>query len=113
MNADGGVANMSTNRVRFGASALAIAGVLFVLYPALRPFSDEKSLQGARAFASSAWLVAHVSAMVAFVLLALGLLGLHILLRETSVERLAFLALVLSWIGIGLTLPFYGGGGVG
>jgi hypothetical protein len=40
-----------------------LAGILFVLYSALRPFSDEMSLQGARAFASSQWVVAHVLAI--------------------------------------------------
>lgn len=59
---------MPSVRVRFGALALAVAGVLFVLYPAIRPYSDETSLQGAAAFASSAWIVAHVLAMLGFVL---------------------------------------------
>jgi hypothetical protein len=100
----------STNasRVRLGAVSLAVSGILFVLYPVLRPFSDESSLQGAEAFASTAWILAHLLAVVGFILLALGLLGLHIALQNTAIERLAFLALVLSWIGVGLTLPYYG-----
>ncbi len=97
------------SRVRLGAVSLAVAGLLFVLYPAIRPFSDETSLQGARAFASTAWLVAHMLAMVGFTLVALGLLALHIALQETAAERLAFRALVVSMLGVGLTLPFYGG----
>ena len=104
----------STNasRVRLFAVSLAVAGILFVLYPLLRPFSDESSLQGAQAFASTAWIVAHLLAVVGFILLALGLLGLHLALQQSAVERLAFLALVLSWIGVGLTLPYYGRRGV-
>jgi hypothetical protein len=82
---------------------------LFVLYPAIRPFSDEASLQGAEAFASTAWILAHVLAILGFILLTLGLFSLYISLQQTSAERLAFLALILSWIGVGLTLPFYGG----
>jgi len=82
--------------------------IFFVLYPAIRPFSDESSLQGAEAFASFSWVLAHSLAMVAFVLLALGLLGLYIRLQETTVERRAIQALVLSWIGVGLTLSYYG-----
>lgn len=97
------------SRVRLGAVSLAVAGLLLVLYPAIRPFSDEASLQGAAAFASNAWIVAHMLAMVGFTLLALGLLGLYIVLQERAVERLAFWALVVSVLGIGLTLPFYGG----
>jgi hypothetical protein len=94
--------------VRLGALAFAATGVLFVLYPAIRPFSDEVALQGAEAFASTAWLVSHILAIVGFLLVALGLLALHLALQETTVERLATWGLVLSWIGVGLTLPFYG-----
>ena len=94
----------STNvlRIRLGAISLALSGIFFVLYPAIRPFSDESSLQGAEAFASFSWV------LVAFVLLALGLLGLYIRLQETNVERRTIRALVLIWIGVGLTLPYYG-----
>ncbi len=83
--------------------------MLFVLYPAIRPFSDETSVQGAAAFASTAWILAHMLAMVGFTLLTVGLLGLHSALEDGPVERLAFRALVVGLIGIGLTLPFYGG----
>ncbi|MBB4365004.1 hypothetical protein GGD65_006068 [Bradyrhizobium sp. CIR18] len=48
-------------------------------------------------------------AIVAFTLLPLGLLGLQCSLRGTSAERLIFPAIVLSVIGTGFTLPFYGG----
>ncbi len=67
--------------------AFVASGVLFALYPLIRPFSDETSLQGARAFASASWLVAHSLAMAAFLLLGLGLLGLYTLLRDSAVER--------------------------
>jgi hypothetical protein len=100
---------MKATRVRLGALSLAVSGILFVLYPAIRPFSDETSLQGAQAFASTAWIVAHMLAMVAFTLLELGLLGLFLALQESVVDGLAFWALVVSVLGVGLTLPFYGG----
>ena len=99
-----------TNALNYlSASSLVISGILFVLYPALRPFSDETSLEGAAAFASTEWLVAHMLAIVAFTLLALGLLGLHNSLHSTAENSLAFWALMLCLLGIGLTLPFYGG----
>jgi len=88
--------------------SLALSGILFLLYPALRPFSNEASLQGAEAFASPFWVLAHMLAVVGFILLALGLLGLHSALQNTTVERLMFVALVLTWIGVGFTLPYYG-----
>jgi len=98
-----------TSRIRICSTALAIAGILFVLYPALRPFSDEVSLQGAAAFASSNWLLAHMLAMVALTLLPFGMLGLFLSLQGTLVESLGYWALVLAMVGVGLTLPFYGG----
>lgn len=100
---------MFANRIRFSAGALVISGVLFLIYPALRPFSDESSQLGAAAFGSGAWLAAHMLAIVAFTLLPLGLLGLQHSLLGTSAERLIFVAVVLSIIGTGFTLPFYGG----
>lgn len=95
-------------RVRFGALATAVAGILFVLYPAIRPFSDETSLQGAKAFASTAWILAHTLAILGFILLIWGIFNLYTLLRGTVAERSMFWGLGLSWLGVGLTLPFYG-----
>lgn len=89
-------------------AALALAGVLFVAYPAIRPFSDERSLAGATAFASTSWLVAHSLAIVGFVLLALGLFGVAQQLQGSAAGRLATRAAVVAGAGIGLTLPFYG-----
>ncbi len=98
----------STLWTRPAALSFAIAGVCFLLYPAIRPFSDEASIQGAEAFASSSWLLAHSLAMVGFILLILGLLGLHDQLRETTAGSLGITALVVTWIGVGFTLPYYG-----
>jgi hypothetical protein len=94
--------------VRLGAAAFAVTGVLFVLYPATRPYSDEKTLDAARAFASSAWVAAHLFAVVGFILLTLGLLALRLTLAGTPGQRLASTALVLTWVGVGLVLPYYG-----
>jgi hypothetical protein len=108
----------TASRVRLGAVSLVVAGILFVLYPAIRPFSDEAfsrapsdetSLQAATAFASPAWVLAHMLGMLGFTLIGLGLLGLYFALRETAVERLALRTVVVSWLGICLTLPYYGG----
>ena len=51
--------SITTARARLGALALAVAGVCFAIYPALRPYSDEVTLAGARAFASNAWFASH------------------------------------------------------
>jgi hypothetical protein len=96
-------------RSRMGAISLAISGILFVLYPAIRPFSSEKGLDGAAAFGSSHWIVAHMLAMVGFTLLVLGLVGWHSALQSSPIEGSAFRAFVVTLAAIGLTLPFYGG----
>lgn len=95
-------------RVRVAAGALAVAGFLFVLYPALRPYTDETTLDGARAFASTAWVASHVMGMIGFIGLAVGLLGVHLARPDGRTSRRSFWALLLTWIGAGLTLTYYG-----
>jgi hypothetical protein len=99
---------LAAGRVRLGALSLAITGVLFLLYPLMRPYADEKSMQGAEAMASPAWVAAHLFGAVGFILLALGLLGLRVALRGTAAEPLASRAVVVTWIGAGLTLLYFG-----
>jgi len=90
------------SRTRLGASALATAGILFLLYPAIRPWHDESTLEGAKAsMGSGAWVASHLFAMLGFILVPLGVLALRKL-------RPGFTAIVLLWIGAGLTLPYYG-----
>ena len=99
----------SRTRTRWGAIALAVAGVLFVLYPAVRPWQDESTVAGAiKAMSSGAWVAAHLFAMVGFILVALGLLAVWTAVSRTRAERLGFAAVVTAWIGVGLTLPYYG-----
>src|SRR5919201_5714946 len=102
---------MSTSRTRSrsGALALAVAGVLFVLYPAVRPWQDESTVEGAtKAMSSSAWVAAHLFAMIGFILVALGLLAVWNAVSRTPAERLALAAVVTAWVGVGLVLPYYG-----
>ncbi|MEU7910176.1 hypothetical protein [Microbispora bryophytorum] len=95
-------------RARLTGLSFLGAGILFVLYPVVRPYSDETSLSGASAMASPAWMAAHLFAVAGFVLLALGVLGLHLLLDPVLDRPLALRAAVVAWIGAGLTLPYYG-----
>ena len=92
---------------RLASLALVGSGVCFVLYPALRPFSDETTLAGARAFGSSRWVVAHSLGIGAFTLLAVGVLGAYLRFVPTA-ERRSRWALFLTVVGAGLTLPYYG-----
>jgi hypothetical protein len=76
---------------------LAVAGLLFLLYPALRPWEDETTTQGAAAaMGSGAWVASHLFAMIGFILVAIALLEIH---RTAAIT---------FWVGAGLTLPYYG-----
>ncbi|WP_163543742.1 hypothetical protein [Occultella kanbiaonis] len=86
----------------FTRAALAVAGVLFVLYPAVRPWTDETTLAGAAAFASQQWVAAHTMGMVAFMLLAAALL-----VRALETGR-ARTAATFDAVGTALVLPYYG-----
>lgn len=91
-------------RARLGALALAVAGILFLLYPLVRPWADETTMDGARAMASAAWIASHLFAMVGFILTSLGLLALHLVVDR----RFTLPAVVVTWLGAGLTLSYYG-----
>lgn len=90
------------------AAYLVIAGVFFVLFPVVRPFFDESSIQGAQEFASDQWVIAHSLGIGGFILLSLGFLGLYLHLRGTRIELWALRGFVLCLVGTGLTLPFFG-----
>lgn len=97
------------SRNQLGAVALAAAGVLFVLYPVVRPWHDESTVSGATtSMSSAAWVAAHFFAMLGFILLPLGLLALRDVLGGTRSATLALTAAIVTWIGAGLTLPYYG-----
>lgn len=87
---------------RGGQAALLLAAALFVLYPAVRPYGDAEPATAAAAFASGAWLLAHLSAVAGFILLPLGLRAV------IGRGRLASTAFVVTWFGVGLVLPYYG-----
>lgn len=88
---------------RLAAASLGLAGLLFLLYPAVRPWHDESTVDGAVAsLGSSAWVAAHLFAMLGFVLVAIALPALR------PAGSLASIAAVVFGIGAGLTLPYYG-----
>ncbi|WP_326556173.1 hypothetical protein [Micromonospora sp. NBC_01796] len=102
---------MSTpdTRIRLGALAAAVAALMFLLYPAVRPWTDETTVAGAtEAMSSGRWVASHLFAMIGFILLPLALLAVRSLVARTPGEALAAAGVVTTWIGAGLTLPYYG-----
>ncbi|MFC4007047.1 hypothetical protein ACFOY2_07445 [Nonomuraea purpurea] len=85
--------------LRLTSAAFAAGGVLFFIYPAIRPSGDD-----AAAIASTAWVAGHAAAMLGFVLIGLAVLGLHQVLGDRTSLRAA----AVTWAGAGLTLPYYG-----
>jgi len=82
-------------------NAFVLAGVLFLLYPVLRPWTDETTTSGAHeAMSSDAWVWAHFVAMLGFILVPLALLGLR--------HVVGLVPAAVMWVGAGLTLPYYG-----
>src|SRR5262249_59527710 len=83
----GGVA-MNAARVRLGALALGLSALLLTAFPLVRPFFPLVPLSPLETLAlaspsivSARWVVAHLLAMVAFVLLPFGMLALYAFLR--------------------------------
>jgi hypothetical protein len=98
----------TSHRHTLTAAAFALAGVGLIAYPALRPYSDETTLAGADAMSSTAWVLAHTIAMLAFLALTVAVWTL----RSTALDlrqRPAAVAGVLTWLGVSLVLPYYGG----
>lgn len=77
---------------------LVTTGILFALYPILRPYSVEVGEAGADAFASPLWIAAHVAAMCGFVTLTL-------FVRHA---RAGTLVETVTSLGVALILPHYG-----
>ncbi|MEU5725332.1 hypothetical protein ABZ783_26410 [Micromonospora sp. NPDC047738] len=97
------------SRIRVGAAAFAAAAVMFVLYPALRPWHDESTAAGAlAAMSAGTWVPAHTFAMIGFILVPLGLLALAQAVAGTRAGRTAVTAFVTGAVGAGLVLPYYG-----
>jgi hypothetical protein len=85
-----------------------VAGLAFVLYPALRPYGDERSLAGLAALGSTRWLVAHLLGMLGFALLPVALAALAAS-APTGRSRLTQPARSLAYAGAVCVLPYYGG----
>ncbi|MFD6164541.1 hypothetical protein ACFWFR_05090 [Oerskovia sp. NPDC060287] len=90
-------------RPRTGAVLLAVAGVLFLAFPLLRPWvpEDVATPELATAFASGRWIAAHLCGAAGFLLLPAVLLALREKLVGTRGQAPASGAVVTSWLGAG------------
>ncbi|MET4048904.1 MULTISPECIES: hypothetical protein [unclassified Rhodococcus (in: high G+C Gram-positive bacteria)] len=91
-----------------GSALWTFTGVMFLVYPVFRPYSSEVGLEGAEAFGETGWVIAHVCAMLGFITIALALRNLEYVVGATAANSMARTAVVLTWIGVGLTLAYYG-----
>lgn len=98
----------TTLRAWGGPAALAAAGVLFLVYPALRPAGDAAPDTTGAAFADWRWPIAHLAGILGFALVTAGLLALRDRLDGTPARRLAGVALGTWAAGTALVLPYYG-----
>ncbi len=105
----------SPTRVRFGAFALGLSALLLTAFPVVRPFfpldprlPDQTLTVASPAITSAPWVVSHLIAMLAFVLLLYGMLTVYARLPNGNVEPRALRAMVLSLAGITLIMPMLG-----
>jgi hypothetical protein len=93
----------------FGVITLTLSGLLLFLYPVVRPWHDESTVEGAlTSMSSDAWVAAHLFAVFALILMPLGTLALWDLSAGRRGGGLTFAATVITWVGVGLALPYYG-----
>lgn len=97
-------------RPRTGMILLALAGALFLAFPLLRPWvpEDTATPELAAAFASGRWIAAHLCGAAGFLLLPGALVALRERLAGTRGQSPASGAVVMSWLGAGLVLLYFG-----
>jgi hypothetical protein len=109
---------------RWTRVALVAAGLLFLLFPLLRPWPDEAvaTTELATAFASDRWVVSHLAGILGLALLAPALLGLRTVLGGWSADGgragrnvdagrgvgAVTGALVTAWAGAGCAALYFG-----
>lgn len=99
---------------RWTAAAFAAAGALWALFPILRPWADKASASSAElasAWASDAWVVAHLLGIAALGLIIPALLGLrHLLATDLGGRGTTLLtwAIAFAWIGAAGASLYYG-----
>ena len=103
-------ASLFTNRIRLGASALMISSVLFLIaelfLPSIAAQTDPENF--AQSISPPEFLTAQILFILAFALYSCSAISIYKLLSYTRDHRPAFWAMVLSVIGVGLSMPLLG-----
>lgn len=106
---------LDSTRIRLGAVALGLSSLLLAAFPLLRPFfpldpryPDLTLRLAAPSITSAWWVLSHLVAMLAFVLLVPGLLALYARLADGPGEPRALRALLFGLAGIALVMPMLG-----
>lgn len=104
-------ASLFVNRIRLGAAALAISSSFILLAQGIRPplFNVQTNPSDlSRALTSNVYLVAQILFLLAFPLFSTSAISIYKLLSYSRDHRLAFAAMVLCVIGVGLSMPALG-----
>ncbi len=103
------------NRLRLGASALVLSSLLMLLGAVIHPALSIQAMSSpgelgafAAAMQSPAYLGAQLLFIVALALYSCSAISIYKLLSYTRDHRPAFWAMVLSVIGVGLSMPVLG-----
>lgn len=97
------------DRIRLGAAALVTAATLILVAALIQPaLVPGDHLRLATAFRSPAYLAAQLLVVVALALYSCAAISIYKLLSYTRDHRPAFWAMVLSVIGVGLSMPALG-----
>lgn len=99
-----------TRYLRLGTIAIALSGVLFALFPITRPWQDSAGTDAGLVAAtlSSWWIPSHLFGALGFLLFAFASTAILGLIMKGPGEPAGRSMALLSILGAGLILPYYG-----
>ncbi len=96
--------------LRLGTISLALAGVLFALFPITRPWQDSAGTDAGLVAATlnSWWIPSHLFGALGFLLFAFASTAILGVIMKGPGEPASRSMALLSMLGAGLILPYYG-----
>src|SRR5215207_4455766 len=104
-------ASLFVNRIRLGALALASSSCLILIAQSIQPSLVEAQRNPSdlsQALTSNAYLIAQILFLLAFPLFSTAAISIYKLLSYSRDHGPAFVAMVLSVFGVGLSMPALG-----